>query len=228
MSDRLNKKSIFLSKPLEELELLPDFCLENNLELRAHSFLSFEAVPFSFNFEFDVVFFASPRAAKFFLDKVQLTNKWIAVAGESTQKFVEKLGFQVQFCPTNSGSVSESSIEFANWVGNKKVLFPTSDRSHKSYTKQLSKNQFETIITYKTQISTQNIGINDVYVFTSPSNVAGFLKNNAFPSQAKIVAWGETTYNELSRSIDKNQLVMLEQSSEEAFCNFYKSQLEEA
>ena len=40
--------------------------------------------------------------------------------------------------------------------------------------------------------------------FKSPSNVDGFLIENQFPSNAKIIAWGKTTKNYL---LAKNQTV---------------------
>jgi uroporphyrinogen-III synthase len=209
------KLRLFISKSMEDLELLPAFCEQNNIELTAHSFLSFEATPFGINSSFDIVFFASPRAVHFFTQTVDCSSKIIAVAGESTRKAAELLNLTVHFSPQKSGNVDESSREFASWVGDKKVLFPTSDISQKSYSNHLTNTQVEFIQIYKTQISTEKVEKRNIYVFTSPSNVKGFLKSNTLPLDATIIAWGETTLNTLQIFVDSKQLKKLQQSSEE-------------
>lgn len=209
------KLRLFISKSMEDLELLPLFCQQNNIQLRSHSFLSFEAVPFEINSSFDIVFFASPRAVHFFTKTIDYSSKLIAVAGESTGKKVKSLGLTVHFSPKNSGSVDESSQEFASWANGRKIVFPTSDISRKSYSKYLSNTQIECIQVYKTHISTEKIEKNDVYAFTSPSNVTGFLRSNTIPSDSKIIAWGETTFKALKTHVAPKQLSMLCQSSEQ-------------
>lgn len=206
---------LFISKPLSDLELLPTFCQQNNIQLTAHSFLSFEAVPFEIHSTFDVVFFASPRAVRFFTDAVDCSEKWIAVAGESTKKTAELLGLTVHFSPKNSGNTTESSREFATWANGRTVLFPISDISRKSYSKHLDASQTIIVQAYKTQISTEKIEKNDIYVFTSPSNVKGFLMSNDIPVDSTVIAWGETTLNALEVSVDLKQVKTLKQSSEE-------------
>lgn len=222
--DTTPKLRLFISKSMEELELLPVFCKQNNIQLRSHSFLSFEAVPFEINSSFDIVFFASPRAVHFFTKTADYSSKLIAVAGESTRKTAESLGLTVHFSPKNSGSIDESSQEFAAWVNGRKILFPTSDISRKSYSKYLSDTQIECIQVYKTHISTEKIEKNDVYVFTSPSNVTGFLWSNTIPSDATVIAWGETTFKALETHVASKQLSMLHQSSEQQLIEFFQEQ----
>ena len=209
-------KSIFISKSKNELVLLPDFCEENNLELTTHSFLTFEGIDFNIEKSFDVVFFASPRAVNFFLKKFNLTNELIAVAGESTKKHVEDLGYKVGFYSKNSGDIQNSSMEFANWIQEKNVLFPTSTISKKSYTQYLRKDQHTIESIYKTHISTEKIGKFNLYVFTSPSNVIGFFNSNIIEQTSKIIAWGETTLKELEKHIDSKNILTLTDSSEKA------------
>jgi uroporphyrinogen-III synthase len=209
-------RSIFISKAETELRLLSEFCSQRQLVLTAHSFLSFEAVVFKSPDFFDVVFFASPRAARFFLTQTAISsNVQIAVAGESTRSWVEFNGYHVHFSPINSGHINESALEFKTWLGDRKVLFPTSDISQKSYTACLDAHQFKTVQVYKTQISTEKIEKHDVYVFTSPSNVRGFLASNTFPDDSIIIAWGETTATALQGIVPETQLIVLPQSSEE-------------
>lgn len=206
---------LFISKSADELELLPEFCIRNNISLSTHSFLLFERIPFQIIQSFEIIFFASPRAVRFFLEQSEIRqNVLIAVAGESTRKYLEQRGFNVHFSPTNSGNIEESTLEFSQWVTGKKVLFPTSDRSQKSYTKKLKSDQFDVIQVYKTQISTEKIENQNIYVFTSPSNVNGFLGLNTIPVDAHVIAWGETTSMVLPSYMDSNRMTVLKQSSE--------------
>ena len=60
-------KSIYITKDLEEVTQLKQFCTFQNIDLHAQSQISFEAVPFTITQAFDVVFFSSVRAGRFFL-----------------------------------------------------------------------------------------------------------------------------------------------------------------
>jgi uroporphyrinogen-III synthase len=210
-------KQLFISKSKSDLKLLPEFCSKNNIKLAAHSFLSFETINFKIDFEYDIIFFTSPRSVEFFLKKYDLKNKLIATAGKSTaNKIIELTNIKkIDFISKNSGNINSSSNEFAIWTKNKKVLFPISNLSEKSYTLYLNPEMYKCVEIYKTNISTKLIENQDIYVFTSPSNVKGFLKSNFFPDNSKIIAWGETTYNELKKYIEINKLITLQESSEE-------------
>lgn len=206
---------LFISKAESELEVLPRFCNEQHISLSAHSFLTFEATPFHITKPFEIIFFASPRAVRFFFQQETIADTTlIAVAGETTRKAVTELGKQVHFSPENSGNIEESTLAFSRWVNHRHVLFPTSDISQKSYTQHLQQEQLEIIPIYKTQISTQKIEECTIYVFTSPSNVTGFLASNTFPENATVIAWGETTRAALSPFVKTDALLVLEQATE--------------
>jgi uroporphyrinogen-III synthase len=85
------------------------------------------------------------------------------------------------------------AIEFKELVGNKIVLFPQSSISNRSIPSVFPAEQIKEISIYKTATYPKIISNCDYYVFTSPSNVDGFLIENKFPSTAKIIAWGKTT-----------------------------------
>ena len=68
-------KKLFISKPLEEVSELVDFCQLNGYELIAESFLSFKAIPFTTESPFDVVFFGSKRAVEFYLQHEKINDK---------------------------------------------------------------------------------------------------------------------------------------------------------
>jgi len=224
MNAQHNNQHVFISKSLDELTLLPTFCKQHKHILHAYSFLCFEAVNFNVEMNhFDAVFFASPRSVQFFIQTENCMQKKIAVAGQTTKRFIESLGLQVDFCPKNSGNIIDCSISFARWVkqqGIGRVLFPISSISNMSYTKMLSANQFQCVCVYKTHIGQRFIPNCDTYIFTSPSNVLGFLKTNYFPRHATVVAWGESTQHCLREHIGEKSVFTLEESSEEAILSY--------
>ena len=84
-------------------------------------------------------------------------------------------------------------MAFRAWAGDRHVTFPVSDRSKKSYSVLFPDDQKQEVTVYSTHVAAQEISPCDVYVFTSPSNVEGFLMTNELPESAKTIAWGATT-----------------------------------
>jgi uroporphyrinogen-III synthase len=207
--------SLFISKHLNEIPLLVDYCFKHSIQLKAHSFLKFEAIPFDVPENFDILFFSSPRSVDFFLTYSQIPkNVLIACAGETTQKALIYRGLETSFIPTESGTVGKSQLEFKDWVGERSVFFPVSNLSKRSYAKVLSENQVIEIPTYKTHITPTKINPASIYVFTSPSNVVGFFEASEIAENAHLIAWGETTKTALENYTNKGVLCL--EKSEEA------------
>lgn len=193
--------SLFISREVESKGSLESFCAHHNIQLVAASQLMFQEVDHQVKDDFDIIFFSSTRSVDFFIKKneaIDLTNKLIATAGIVSTELIISLGYKVAFQPANSGDITVSSREFSSWVGDKKVLFPCSDRSKRSYQQFLHPNQIEEVIVYQTLANTKVYSFFDVYVFTSPSNVGAFLLKNKIPNNALIIAWGETTFKKIS------------------------------
>lgn len=205
---------LFISKSQNDVHALRELCSEKNVMLEAHSFLSFQMVPAKIYGSPSVLFFASPRAAKYYFDQIPYGNEQIAVAGDGTKAYIEQLGFAVNFTPLNSGNVEESAQAFAQFVGNQQVLFPSSNISNKSYSQFLNPSQVEIVTVYETLIQGFLIPLCDIYAFTSPSNVRGFLQANSFPANCKIVAWGESTRNELVKTHPDHEVLVLTESTD--------------
>jgi hypothetical protein len=51
------KFKLFISKNINEIEQLINFAQEKEIELIAHSFLQFEAIPFKIESSYDALFF---------------------------------------------------------------------------------------------------------------------------------------------------------------------------
>ena len=209
-------KHLFISKSITELDSLVLFCQNQNISLFAHSFLQFEALPFRVEQPFQAIFFGSPRAVDFFFEQDAITDEcFIGCIGEITAQSIFKRGYQPKFIGKNAGNPSEVGLEFKSLVGDKRVLFPQSITSNRSISSQFSENQIEEISIYKTQNNSISIPECAVYVFTSPSNVDGFLVENKIPATAQIIAWGKTTEKYLISKGFQVNITLKEASIEE-------------
>jgi len=90
-------------------------------------------------------------------------------------------------------------LEFLKVCQQQSVLFPSSKISNKSIGKIIEKNCNVIYLPIYETIELQEKLRNslDIIVFTSPSNVRSFLKNNTISEKTKILAMGESTKNEL-------------------------------
>lgn len=205
---------LFISKELTDIPNLETFCSENNIQLFAHSFLTFNGLPFELPSAFDIIFFSSPRSVTFFFEQHQLPiNTLIACAGETTQKAIEQRGYIVSFVPKESGTISKSADEFSKWVEKRTVLFPISTISNQSYSSALPNNQRIEITIYNTSVESTKISDCDFYAFTSPSNVKAYFQSNEPPKNAHLFAWGETTKASLEK-LTSQRITCLKTASE--------------
>lgn len=187
--------TLFISKELEKSSVLKAFCEEQGITIEAHSFLSFEPVAIQQEITSEVLFFTSKRAVTYFFKQVPLpANTLIACVGNATAESLHNLRIKVDFSAVNSGNPREVANELTSWLGKKSITFVTAKRSANSILDLLPASQVEQVCVYETIINAISIStIFDTYVFTSPSNLEGFLKLNTIPETARLIAWGETT-----------------------------------
>lgn len=192
------------------MRVLNDYLLEQGQNLISHSFLSFQALDFSIQKHFEVVFFSSPRSAQFFLERSSLKDDiQIACTGFKTADRIASLGYPVHFIGNEASKTSEVAKEFKEWCDGRKVLFPISNISLKTISSFFPKEKKEELVVYKTNIKEEQIPNCDTYIFTSPSNVRGFLINNDILKSAEVISWGESTTRELeSNGIAVNHILM--------------------
>lgn len=170
------------------------FFHERQIEVFAHSFLQFEAIPFEQSKPYEVIFFGSPRAVFFFLEQEIIPEGvLIGCIGKITAESLVEKGYVPHFVGSVSGDPSEVAQNFKVFAGNRKVLFPQSTSSNRSVSSVFESNQRMEISIYTTKVYPKQIENCDHYVFTSPSNVEGFLLQNSIPNTAVIIAWGKTT-----------------------------------
>lgn len=187
-------KRIFISKNASEIEPFRLEFEQLGFTVVNHSFLSFSPVPFEVQRAFDVIFFSSVRSVIFFKASHSIpVNSLIACIGEKTAELLITLGQSVDFKGSQSGEPKVVAEEFKAWLGDKRVLFPISDRSLKSISSEIADAQKEEVVVYSTAVIGKAVEECDVYVFTSPSNVEGFFELNIVPVGARVIAWGKST-----------------------------------
>lgn len=191
-------KRLFISKNTSEIKALVDFLVDRNETIVNHSFLSFEPIDFEAQSQFDVIFFSSPRAVIFYKAKQDIPkDTLIACTGIKTAELLKAMGYQIDFIGEKSGDINTVAQSFKTWAGDKKVLFPISSISLKSISSVLNAEQVIELEVYKTSIQAKEIETCETYVFTSPSNVEGFLLKNSIPPKATVIAWGSSTETKL-------------------------------
>jgi len=194
--------SIFISKSIDEVSELKDFCDSRNIELHASSLISFRPLPFSISDSFEVIFFSSIRAVNFFLDKESIAEGTkIACIGKATAEKLNSKGYLIDFQGKQSGEPEKVALEFKNWLGHRKVLIPHSTISKRTIATILNPNQVIEVPVYHTDFNCCKIPDCDVYIFTSPSNFESFQTCNGSP-KGKLIAWGNTT----RKAIEKQNL----------------------
>lgn len=218
-------RSLFISTELPKDNELRLFCLENKIELRAESLLSFDPVAHNSVFDGDVIFFASIRCFQYY--KGDIRNKILAVYGQGTTnkilKYHPELKTQIEFIGEETNDPATIAQGLVSWLENRTVLFPLGSKSLKSISKFIPKNQLEEQIVYSTQLNPKTINTVDVCVFTSPSNVESYLQVNEIEKHTKYIAWGKSTYKKMNDAGFKD-VVLLEESSYRSLIKFLKSE----
>jgi len=185
-------KPVFISKDPQELHAaLHQLCAEG--VLTAQSLLSYSPVSFTCQPTFDLVFFASIRAAEFYLAQCAAPAIFGVAGSETALKIEQKFGLKAAFVAQNSGNPTQEATAFNQWRANRSVLFPSSNLSLGTYSKLIPEQQKKILPVYQTNFMQQRIDAHQVYVFSSPSNVSAFFETNHLAENAQIIAWGKST-----------------------------------
>lgn len=218
-------RSLFISTELPKDNELCHFCLENKIELRAESLLSFDPVEHNSVFKGEVIFFSSIRCFQYY--KGDLRNKILAVYGQGTAnkilKYHPELKTQIEFIGEETNDPETIAQDLVSWLENRTVLFPLGSKSLKSISKFIPKSQLEEQIVYTTQLNPKTINTVDVCVFTSPSNVESYLHLNEIQEDTIYIAWGKSTYKKMNDAGFKD-VILLEESSYSSMIKFLKSE----
>lgn len=191
-------RGIFISKNKEEL-IEPLLALQQQNLLEAQSLIEFRALPFECPPAHQILFISSIRAAHYFFEHCT-SDALIACAGLETAKKVAELHQkQVHFIAAQSGQPKLEAQRFNEWRNGRSVCFPSSQLSIGSYAAPIPDHEKTVLKVYETVFRSSLIKPKDIYVFSSPSNVAAFFQVNQIAASAKVVAWGSSTESALQQ-----------------------------
>jgi uroporphyrinogen-III synthase len=134
---------------------------------------------------------------KFF--NIELSSKTIpenievACVGNGTANYIKSKGYNPSFIGEKSGKIDSVAEDFKTWLGDRKVVFAQAKDSNRSFSSVINSSNSTEISVYETIINSATIVESDIYVFTSPSNVDGFLLENSISEYSIIIDWGDTT-----------------------------------
>lgn len=181
------------------------FCTEYDWRLIALPMISFQQISFEppQPEEYDWIFFTSRRSVDFFMSlELPKKSKKLAVIGKSTAKALEEWEYKASFIGERSGDPDHVAESFLEQIEPEdKVLFPQSSISNRSIQRRLSEEQCLNLVVYETFTMPRRVsGLPMILVFSSPSNVRGFLQMNEISPLQKVIAWGNTTAHFLKQS----------------------------
>ena len=187
--------TIFISKDEQDLGIIPRFLEDKDIKGVYSSLIHFEKVFFQIPSYFEVIFFPSARSAQFMIDskEINLNSYVLACSGPQTNERLIDLGYHCEFIGSNAGSPDQVSKDFGEWLGDRKVFIPHSNRSVLSMIAHIPNHQVVSTVVYNTILSDEIIDSSDLYVFSSPSNIHSFFKKNRFKKDSLVIVWGQTS-----------------------------------
>ncbi len=189
---------ILITRPKGSSEKLRQKLEASGHELLEIPFIKTEIIQFNPDLiQEDWIFFSSKNSVQSCIAAgVKLDEFKLAVVGNGTSKALPS-NHHISF-EGSSTDVEIESKRFASLVGSETVCFPSSDRSLHSFAKHLSSKQVNLIEAYRTVLEPSGAPMTSVILFSSPSNVEGFLKLNIIMPSQKIIAFGPSTANFLN------------------------------
>jgi len=165
------------------------------------SLIRFEPVPFDKVPSSDWIFFSSRNSVQFFFDGKPsfVAGTKFGVIGSATDQALSRHNVTADFVG-QGGDTRNIAQQFASLAGSQNVLFPISAQSLRTVQQALSGAQVQDLVCYRTY---EDVSMNsdvqaDVFIFTSPSNVRSFFRQNLVLTGAGFVAIGEATATELA------------------------------
>jgi len=200
--DKKHPASIFISRDLDEQSYLGRYLKNLNIEIDARSLIKIYPIINTLDSfilkRADWIFFNSKNAIEHFfnLEPLLLKKTKIAVLGRGSETTLRKYGRVADFSGDDLGiSTEEIAKEFAKLVDGQTVFIPRAKDSLKSIQNALTENTtvidlpiYETVI--EENVNKSNA---DVLVFTSPSNVEAYFKENLAEPNQKIICIGYST-----------------------------------
>jgi uroporphyrinogen-III synthase len=202
-------KSILVTRLLKGDSLIRKWAAEKQIDLIEKSFIETVAVTGLVIPKTDWIFFSSPQSVKLFFTHYKLASKKVAALSNGTAAELSMHDIKADFIGSDSKTTKEIGHDFFKQISSTEtVLFPLSDISKKNISAQNKSEKTIELITYKTQLVKEKLEeIPAIILFTSPSNVDGFLLQNTPELNTQILAIGATTGEHLRKLGFKDILI---------------------
>lgn len=186
--------TVFVTRNLKADSALRQWATTSGNSVIGRSLLRLQEVPFEVPEEADWWFFYSPKAVEFCLFSAQLPqNIRLAAFGEGTAKTLQSLVGRVGFI--GQGSSTQVAKQFKAVAAGNQVFFPRARNSGQSIQRLLADDiTVLDAVTYDNQPVPAEQEIEaDVFIFTSPLNVAAYLDHHKLKEGTKVLAIGGIT-----------------------------------
>jgi len=197
-------QSVFISRDISEQSYFRKALEKHNITIEARSLI--RTVPVITKLDsyilkhVDWIFFSSKNAVEYFFQLGPLLPKDVkfGVMGSGSEEMLRKKGCFTDFVGEGIDS-ADIGKEFAKLTKGTTVLFPGAEGSLRSIQQSLPKDTkiidlpvYETVADEEIEVSTA-----DVLVFTSPSNVDAYFRDNLLDPYQKVIAIGKSTGKKL-------------------------------
>lgn len=198
-------KTLLITNSRKKHDRLNDWCQKNSFTLISQSFIQIQSIPDLTIPDTEWIFFSSPNSVNSFFENYALSAQKIAVYGKGTEEILNSFGYQADFIGPNTTDAKKIAEELEQIV-NGRILFPISQRSRRSIIKHIKQCEVVPLITYHTQTVAKKLDRSPaVILFTSPSNIEGFLLANKIEKDQILVSMGDTTAAALNQFAPNNK-----------------------
>lgn len=190
-------------------------------ELVEQRFIERKSIPFNRDFhDFNWIFFSSREAVhSFFKSQRSIGECKLAAVGKGTAEAISEYG-KASFVG-KSTDTAQVGLEFAELIGDDRVIFPISTLSRQTIQKHLKPEQYENFLCYETGLFDVQVETPTIAIFSSPSNVDGYLISNSLDGIEKIIVFGPTTADHI-KSFGRNADIILSQVNESSIVDAIK------
>lgn len=200
--ERKLPSSVFITRDLDENSYLGRYLAKHNIQVDARSLIKiYPTINTLDSFilkRADWIFFNSKNAIDHFfkLDPWILKKTKLAVLGRGSEDALRKHGRVADFSGDNLGIKTEDiAKEFAKLADGKTVFIPRAKDSLMSIQKALTPNTTVIDMPFYETVVEENIDKTnaEVLIFTSPSNVTAYFRENLVEPDQKIICIGYST-----------------------------------
>ena len=189
----MTRTRLFISRNASDIPHIVEWSKSAGLTPHFRSLIALELLPLLPDLRgIDLLFFMSPSAVRLFYSQGALSFPPlpVAVMGDGT---AAALPDHITPVFIGNSSTKEVAAAFAEFAGNRLVGVVTGTESRRRIQKALQPNNYRDLLLYQNSSVPVRIPECDIYVFTSPSNVRSFFQKNILPTEAQVIAIGETT-----------------------------------